>query len=268
MQAKAIRNYHLHHPFDDSPATLQWPTDLPETVASSPTSHATARNGPCKRRRSPRYGTLASRLRTPSSNPTPPQPHHLQSRQSERGRKEAHPPPAPNKPEMTAGQQPPNPPNAPDPPDKPGVHPAGPPPPLDQASSSSSLLPQAPPKPETFPEFQRGTNVQQPFRNDHMGYWICCEGTIQKPPPGTRPRRGGASRSHVAPPEGATPRQQRPGQAHSTQRPTKPTPSGASPPRRRPIEAPSTPGSRASPRQAYSSAHHLAKRPWAPKAPP
>ena len=27
-----MRNYHLHHPFDNSPAALLWPTDSPETV--------------------------------------------------------------------------------------------------------------------------------------------------------------------------------------------------------------------------------------------
>ena len=32
MQAKAMRNYHLHHPFDDSHAALPWLTDPPETV--------------------------------------------------------------------------------------------------------------------------------------------------------------------------------------------------------------------------------------------
>ena len=32
MQAEAMRNYHLHHPFDDSPAALPWPSDPPETV--------------------------------------------------------------------------------------------------------------------------------------------------------------------------------------------------------------------------------------------
>ena len=32
MQAKAMRNYHLHHPFGDSPAALPWPSDPPETV--------------------------------------------------------------------------------------------------------------------------------------------------------------------------------------------------------------------------------------------
>ena len=32
MQAKPMRNYHLHHPFEDSPAALPWPSDPPETV--------------------------------------------------------------------------------------------------------------------------------------------------------------------------------------------------------------------------------------------
>ena len=31
-QAKGMRNYHLHHPFDDSPAALPWPKDPSETV--------------------------------------------------------------------------------------------------------------------------------------------------------------------------------------------------------------------------------------------
>ena len=55
-QAKAMRNYHLHHPFDDSPAALPWPTDPPETVRklSSLTSRAATQKRPCKRRRNPR----------------------------------------------------------------------------------------------------------------------------------------------------------------------------------------------------------------------
>ena len=32
MQAKAMKNYHFHHPFDTSPAALPWPTDPPEAV--------------------------------------------------------------------------------------------------------------------------------------------------------------------------------------------------------------------------------------------
>ena len=46
MQAKALRNYQLHHPFDDSPAALPWPSDPPETVrklADLTRSHAKGR---------------------------------------------------------------------------------------------------------------------------------------------------------------------------------------------------------------------------------
>ena len=45
MQAKAMRKYHLHHPFDDIPAALPWPSDPPETVrklADLMRSHAKA----------------------------------------------------------------------------------------------------------------------------------------------------------------------------------------------------------------------------------
>ena len=31
-QAKAMRNYNLHHPFDNSPAALPWPANRPKTV--------------------------------------------------------------------------------------------------------------------------------------------------------------------------------------------------------------------------------------------
>ena len=57
--------------------------------------------------------------------------------------------------------------------------PLDPPPRPDQASSTSSLPPQAPPQRETYSHYQKGTKVQQPFRNDHTGDWIWCEGTIQ-----------------------------------------------------------------------------------------
>ena len=45
MQDKAMWNYHLHHPFEDSPAALSWPTDPPETgrkLANLTRSHAKA----------------------------------------------------------------------------------------------------------------------------------------------------------------------------------------------------------------------------------
>ena len=106
MQAKAMRNYHLHHPFDDSPATLPWPSDPPETVrkpADLMRSHAKANmQTPAE----PPLRDPASKQRTPSSNPTPPQPCYLQSHPSERDEKGAHPPPT--KPEK---QRPPDPPH-------------------------------------------------------------------------------------------------------------------------------------------------------------
>ena len=76
-----------------------------------------------------------------------------------------------------AAFQPPTP--APTFPTNPASAPLDPPAHPDQASSSSSLPPQAPPQPEAYPQFQKGTRVQQPFRNDHTGDWIWCEGTIQ-----------------------------------------------------------------------------------------
>ena len=45
MHVKAMRNYHLHHTFNDSPAALPWPSDPPETVrklADLMRSHAKA----------------------------------------------------------------------------------------------------------------------------------------------------------------------------------------------------------------------------------
>ena len=42
-----------------------------------------------------------------------------------------------------------------------------------------SLPPPAPPPPKAYPGFEKGAKVQQPFRNDHTGDWIWCEGTIQ-----------------------------------------------------------------------------------------
>ena len=57
--------------------------------------------------------------------------------------------------------------------------PSLPPPHPDQAYSSSSLPPPAPPPPEAYRGFEKGAKVQQPFRKDHTGDWIWCEGTIQ-----------------------------------------------------------------------------------------
>ena len=74
MQARGMRNYNLQHPFHDSPLALPWRTDPPETIqkrADITRNHAKATmQAPAE----PRYGTPASRLHTPSSNPGLPGP--------------------------------------------------------------------------------------------------------------------------------------------------------------------------------------------------
>ena len=198
MQAKATRNYHLHHPFDDSPAALPWPSDPPETVrkvADIMRSHAKAK--------------MQTPAETPLRDPgqqathpfikphTPPAPLPPVPPKRARRKRGA---PAPNQAGKAATSRPP----ASHP-----THPANP----DQASSSSFLppLPPAHPDrsilvilppitttalpgpgiliilhpatstapPEAYEGFEKGAKVQQPFRNDHTGGWIWCEGTIQ-----------------------------------------------------------------------------------------
>ena len=94
MQAKAMRNYHLHHPFDNSRAALPWQTDPPETVhklADLTRSHAKATmQTPAE----PPLRNPGQQARHPFFRPTPSQPHR----------------PPPTKP---GKQQPPNPPHPP-----------------------------------------------------------------------------------------------------------------------------------------------------------
>ena len=183
-QAKAMRNYHLRHPLDNSPVTVPWPTDPPETVrrlADLTRNHAKAT-----------MQTLAEPpLRDPGQQPTRPffQPHTPPAPPppvppKRARRKRGAPPPHQAKEDGRATTfQPPAP-----PPTRPANQvqassssslPSIPPPQTDQASSSSSLPPPAPPPPEAYPEFKKGANVQQPFHNDHKGDWIWCEDTIQ-----------------------------------------------------------------------------------------
>ena len=56
MQAKAMRNYHLHHPFNDRPRALPWTTDPPEARQY----HAQVREG-----------DDASAHRAPATGPQP-----------------------------------------------------------------------------------------------------------------------------------------------------------------------------------------------------
>ena len=184
MQAKAMRNYHLHQPFYNGPAALPWPADPPETVrklADLTRSHAKA--------------IMQTPAEPPLSNPgqqaTHPffQPHAPQAPPPPIPPKQARRKggaPAPNQARKdgraTTSQLPAPPPTLlakPDQASSSSSLPPLPPPNPDQASSSSSLPPPAPPQPEAYPEFEKGAKVQQPFCNDHMGDWIWCEHTIQ-----------------------------------------------------------------------------------------
>ena len=136
-----------------------------------------------------------------------------QSHESERGQKEAHPPPAPSKPEKTAGQKPPNPRTPPDPLDQP-----------DQASSSSSLRchqrptrtkhhphppsnhhrrpiqtkhPHHPPTRHQHRGSPKRTQISKnvrksnsPSATTNTGDWIWCAGTIQYRLRELRPNEG------------------------------------------------------------------------------
>ena len=187
MQAKAMRNYHLHHPFDDSPAVLPCPKDPRETVRkladltrnqAKATMQANAGGTPATGPWQAGYPPLLPAPRPPfptTSSPT-------KASEAEKRRTRPQPPasrkrqqgnnlPAPRTP-LTLLTNPDQASSSSSIPPPPAPHP-------DQASPSSSLPPPAPPQPEVYPEFRKGTKVQQPFRNDHTVDWIWCEGTIQ-----------------------------------------------------------------------------------------
>ena len=93
MQAKAMRNYHVHHPFDDSPPGLPWPTYPPETV------HKLA-DLTRSRAKATMQTTAEPQLRDPGLQATHPffQAHALLVR-APFPPKQAHQPLAPNRPE-------------------------------------------------------------------------------------------------------------------------------------------------------------------------
>ena len=82
-RAKAMRNYQVHHPFDDSPAALPWPTDAPEPVrklADLTRSHAKAiMQTPAE----PPLGDPGQQATHPFFKPHAAQHHYLQSHPSE-----------------------------------------------------------------------------------------------------------------------------------------------------------------------------------------
>ena len=272
MQAKAMRNYHLHHPFDDSLAA--WPSDPPETVrklADIMRSHAKAKmQTPAE----PPLRDLGQQATHPFFKPHAP-PASLPPVPTKRARRKRGAP-APHQAGKAATSRPPA---------SHMTHPANPdqassssslqplqPPHLDQASSSSSLPPPAPPPPEAYPGFEEGAKVQQPFCNDHTGDWIWCESTIQYRLRDLGDNRGATDPGDLAPSKGARLRQQRPGQARrlhpgAHQRPPHPIPHQREQgPQRHQIHwgAPPWSGAKAFPRRACPSARHPAKSPWAP----
>ena len=181
MQAKAMGNYHLNHPFDNSPVALPWPTDPPETVRKSADltrSHAKATMQTPAQPPLRDPGQQATHpFFQPHAPPAPPPPVLPKRGRRRRGAR------VPNQARKAATSQPPAPPPThqvnPDQASSSSSLPSLRPPHPDQASSSSSLPPPAPPVPEAYREFNKGAKVQQPFRNDHTGDWIWCEGTIQ-----------------------------------------------------------------------------------------
>ena len=119
-----MRNYHLHHPFDDSPATLPWPTNPPKTVrelADLTRSHAKATmQTPAKPPLRDLGQQAAHPLLKPHASPAPPPSVPPKRARRKRGA------PAPNQAGKAATSQPPAP---------PPTHPAN----QYQASSSSSI---------------------------------------------------------------------------------------------------------------------------------
>ena len=181
MQDKAMGNYHLHHPIDDSPAALPWPSDHPETVrklADLMRSHAKANmQTPAE----PPLRDPGQQATHPFLKPhAPPAPLPLVPPKRARRKSGA---PAPNQAGKAATSRPsaphPTHPAIPDQASSSPSLPSLPPPHPYQASSSSSLPPPALPPPEAYPGFEKGAKVQQPFSNNHTGDWIRCEGTIQ-----------------------------------------------------------------------------------------
>ena len=181
MQAKAMRNYHLHHPFDDSPAALPWPTDPPETVrklAHIIRSHAKAKmqtpaepplRDPDQQATRPFFKPHAPPAPLP---PVPPKrarrqrgaPAPNQAGKAATSRPPASQPTHPANPDQASSSSslPPLPPPSPDQASSSSSLPSLPSPRPDQASSSSSLPPPAPPPPKAYPGFVKARRSNSP----------------------------------------------------------------------------------------------------------
>ena len=117
MQANAMRNYHLHHPLDDSPLALPWPKDPLETIrklADIMRNRARATmQAPAKRPLGDHSQQATHPFFQPHAPPIPPPP--VPPKRARRRRRSAAAP-SPNRPEQKAEQQSSNPPHAPQPP--------------------------------------------------------------------------------------------------------------------------------------------------------
>ena len=155
QQAKAMRNYHIHHPFDDSPTALPWPTDPPQTVQKLADLTRNRVKATMQTPGEPPLQALSKPATypffQPQVPPAPPPPVPPKRARRKRGA----PAPSPQQARIdgsAATSEPRAPPWTL--PDQPGVRPAESPPPCpDQASSLSSLPSHAPPQPQTYSQY-------------------------------------------------------------------------------------------------------------------
>ena len=180
-QAKAMRNYHLHHPFDNSPAALTWPTDPPETVRKlADLTHSHAKATMQKPAEPPLRdpGQQATHpFFQPQAPPAPPPAVPAKRGKRKRGA------PAPNQAREAATSQPPAPPPA---------HPAN----ADQASSSSSLPSLPPPNPDQASSSSSQPSIHSATHNQHTLNTTTTRSSTTRRPHYTTPRHT----SHDTPP--------------------------------------------------------------------
>ena len=171
MQAKAMRNYHLHHPFDDSPAALPWPSNPPGDRAQAHRPHAQPRESEhANAGRTPTKGSGPASNAPLLQTPRPPSPATSSPNEADETQKgRTCPQPSRKSSDLPTPRTPSDPPSKPHQASSSSSLPSLPPRHPDQASSSSSLPPPAPPPPEAYPGFEKGPKVQQPVRNDHTG---------------------------------------------------------------------------------------------------
>ena len=184
LQAKATRNYHLHHPLNNSPTALPWPTESPETVrklvdltrSQAKATMQTPPEPPLRDLGQQATQPLLQTPRPPSQTTSAPD----QASQTEKGRTRPQP--------SRKNSNLPTPRIPPDPPGKPGPSILVISPPIITTTPAGpGILIILPPATSTaptrgIPRIQKGcegpaTLPQRPHAD--TGDWIWCEGTIQ-----------------------------------------------------------------------------------------